>query len=431
MTYEFSLPDVGEGITESELLKWHVKPGDVVREDEVLCEIETDKAVVEIPVPCNGTVQSLHAAEGSTVKVGSVIAVFATEAVAKAAQGANGAVAKAAASAAVAAPAAVSPAPTFQAVSQAALAPPVHATPSTRRYAREQGVALESVIGSGPQGRILHEDIDRHVVRQAQMAAATGMETATTKTPDTSSMRLDVRPVAVPAAGQQRRTPLKGMRRAIADTMVRSVTVIPHATSGFRCNAEAFVALRQRLQEYHGCRISFTAMVIKAMIPALKKYPYFNASIDDMVGEIVEHGDINIGFATHTGEGLMVPVIKHADQKSLVDISTEIDRLAALARERKIALADLRGGTITLSNVGSHGKHDLIGRPIINHPEAAIIAMTRIKPQPAVENGQVVVQQTLDMVTSYDHRLIDGVYAAEFMEAVIALIEEPGLMLGV
>ncbi|MFZ3036199.1 MAG: dihydrolipoamide acetyltransferase family protein [Rugosibacter sp.] len=431
MTYEFSLPDVGEGITESELLKWHVKPGDVVREDEVLCEIETDKAVVEIPVPCNGTVQSLHAAEGSTVKVGSVIAVFATEAVAKAAQGANGAVAKAAASAAVAAPAAVSPAPTFQAVSQAALAPPVHATPSTRRYAREQGVALESVIGSGPQGRILHEDIDRHVVRQAQMAAATGMETATTKTPDTSSMRLDVRPVAVPAAGQQRRTPLKGMRRAIADTMVRSVTVIPHATSGFRCNAEAFVALRQRLQEYHGCRISFTAMVIKAMIPALKKYPYFNASIDDMAGEIVEHGDINIGFATHTGEGLMVPVIKHADQKSLADISTEIDRLAALARERKIALADLRGGTITLSNVGSHGKHDLIGRPIINHPEAAIIAMTRIKPQPAVENGQVVVQQTLDMVTSYDHRLIDGVYAAEFMEAVIALIEEPGLMLGV
>jgi pyruvate dehydrogenase E2 component (dihydrolipoamide acetyltransferase) len=431
MTYEFSLPDVGEGITESELLKWHVKPGDVVREDEVLCEIETDKAVVEIPVPCNGTVQSLHAAEGSTVKVGSVIAVFATEAVAKAAQGANGAVAKAAASAAVAAPAAVSPAPTFQAVSQAALAPPVHATPSTRRYAREQGVALESVIGSGPQGRILHEDIDRHVVRQAQMAAATGMETATTKTPDTSSMRLDVRPVAVPAAGQQRRTPLKGMRRAIADTMVRSVTVIPHATSGFRCNAEAFGALRQRLQEYHGCRISFTAMVIKAMIPALKKYPYFNASIDDMAGEIVEHGDINIGFATHTGEGLMVPVIKHADQKSLVDISTEIDRLAALARERKIALADLRGGTITLSNVGSHGKHDLIGRPIINHPEAAIIAMTRIKPQPAVENGQVVVQQTLDMVTSYDHRLIDGVYAAEFMEAVIALIEEPGLMLGV
>jgi pyruvate dehydrogenase E2 component (dihydrolipoamide acetyltransferase) len=317
--------------------------------------------------------------------------------------------------------------------------PAVHATPSTRRYAREQGVGLESAVGSGPQGRILREDIDRHVARQASIAATTPRQTAATRVHDMSfdvapgvtSMRLDVRPVVIPATGQQRRTPLKGMRRAIADTMVRSVTVVPHATSGFRCNAEAFVALRQRLQEYHGCRISFTAMVIRAMIPALKKYPYFNASIDDTTSEIVEHGDINIGFATHTSEGLMVPVIKHADQKSLVEISIELDRLAALARERKIALADLRGGTITLSNVGSHGKHDLIGRPIINHPEVAIIAMTRIKPQPAVENGQVVVQQTLDMVTSYDHRLIDGVYAAEFMEAVIALIEEPGLALGI
>jgi len=416
MTYEFCLPDVGEGITESDLLKWHVKPGDVVREDDVLCEIETDKAVVEIPIPCSGTVKSLQVAEGATVKVGSVIAVFDTAAAANAAKGATEAVAKAAASAAVVAPAAVSPAPTFQSAQAAAPAQPVHATPSTRSYARQQGVALEAVTGSGPKGRILHADVDRY------LTAA--------KAPDTSSVKLEVRPLAIPVAGQQRRTPLKGMRRAIADTMVRSVSVIPHATSGFRCNADAFVALRQRLQEHLGCRISFTAMVIKAMVPALKKYPYFNASIDDTTSEIVEHGDINIGFATHTGEGLMVPVIKHADQRSLAEISTEIDRLAALARERKIPLADLKGGTITLSNVGSHGKHDLVGRPIINHPEAAIIAMTRIKPQPAVANGMVVVQQTLDMVTSYDHRLIDGVYAAQFMEALIEIIEEPGLLLG-
>ncbi|MDD2947808.1 MAG: 2-oxo acid dehydrogenase subunit E2, partial [Rugosibacter sp.] len=235
--------------------------------------------------------------------------------------------------------------------------------------------------------------------------------------------------LAIPLSGQQRRTPIKGLRRAIAETMVRSVSVIPHATSGSRCNAEAFVALRLRLQEHLGCRISFTAMVIKAMIPALKKYPYFNASIDDTSNEIVEHGDINIGFATHTDEGLIVPVIKHADQRSLKEISLEIDRLAALARERKIPLADLKGGTITLSNVGSHGKHDLVGRPIINHPEVAIIAMTRIKPQAAVVNGAVVAQQSLDMVTSYDHRLIDGVYTAQFMEAVIEIIEEPGLLL--
>lgn len=418
MTYEFTLPDVGEGITESDLLKWHVKPGDVVREDDLLCEIETDKAVVEIPVPCNGTVHSLQVAEGTTVKVGSVIAVFATADN----QAASAAAVKSAAHAMPADPPesqiiGVSPAPTFSAAPQAAPAQLVHATPSTRSYARQQGVALERVVGSGPKGRILHEDIDRHL--------------SVVKAPDTSSVRLEVRPLAIPLAGQQRRTPIKGLRRAIAETMVRSVSVIPHATSGFRCNAEAFVALRRRLQEHLGCRISFTAMVIKAMIPALKKYPYFNASIDDTSNEIVEHGDINIGFATHTDEGLMVPVIKHADQRSLKEISAEIDRLAALARERKISLADLKGGTITLSNVGSHGKHDLVGRPIINHPEAAIIAMTRIKPQAAVVNGAVVAQQSLDMVTSYDHRLIDGVYAAQFMEAVIEIIEEPGLLLSV
>lgn len=416
MTYEFTLPDVGEGITESDLLKWHVKPGDVVREDDLLCEIETDKAVVEIPVPCNGTVQSLQVAEGTTVKVGSVIAVFATADN----QAAPAAAVKSAAHVMPAEPResqiiGVSPAPTFSATPQAAPVQLVHATPSTRSYARQRGVALEIVSGSGPKGRILREDIDRHL--------------SVGKAPDTSSVRLEVRPLAIPLSGQQRRTPIKGLRRAIAETMVRSVSVIPHATSGFRCNAEAFVALRLRLQEHLGCRISFTAMVIKAMIPALKKYPYFNASIDDTSNEIVEHGDINIGFATHTDEGLIVPVIKHADQRSLKEISAEIDRLAALARERKIPLADLKGGTITLSNVGSHGKHDLVGRPIINHPEVAIIAMTRIKPQAAVENGMVVVQQTLDMVTSYDHRLIDGVYAAQFMEAVIEIIEEPGLLL--
>ncbi len=413
MTYEFCLPDVGEGITESDLLKWHVKPGDVVREDDLLCEIETDKAVVEIPVPCNGTVHSLQVTEGTTVKVGSVIAVFATadNQAAPVSTEKSTMPAEHRTDAFIAVP----PAPTFQTALPTSVAQPVHATPSTRSYARQQGVALEMVVGSGPKGRILHEDIDRHL--------------SVVKAPDTSSVRLEVRPLAIPLAGQQRRTPIKGLRRAIAETMVRSVSVIPHATSGFRCNAEAFVALRLRLQEHLGCRISFTAMVIKAMIPALKKYPYFNASIDDTSNEIVEHGDINIGFATHTDEGLLVPVIKHADQRSLKEISLEIDRLAALARERKISLADLKGGTITLSNVGSHGKHDLVGRPIINHPEAAIIAMTRIKPQAVVVNGAVVAQQSLDMVTSYDHRLIDGVYAAQFMEAVIEIIEEPGLLL--
>ena len=404
MSYEFRLPDVGEGITESELLQWHVKEGDTVKEDDLLCEIETDKAVVEIPVPCSGTLTRLHAASGTTITVGTVIASFETDAIADDA-------AATPAQAASPTPATAEPVPVTPA--PAALnSSSVRAAPSTRKYARELDVNLSNVIGSGPKGRILRSDVE-----QSQSVNAK------------SGVRVDVAPVAIQTTQGEKRTPIKGLRKAIAETMVRSVTVIPHATSAFSCNAERFVALRKLLQQQLDCRISFTAMVMKAMIPAIRHYPFFNASVDDVANEIVEHGQINIGFATHTEAGLMVPVIKNADQKSLAQISAEIDHLAERARSRKIDLADLKGGTITLSNVGSHGKHDRVGRPIVNHPEVAIIAMTRIKPMPAVVNGEVVAQQTLDMVTSYDHRLIDGVYGAQFMEHMIEIIEEPGLLL--
>ncbi|MBL4621148.1 MAG: 2-oxo acid dehydrogenase subunit E2 [Immundisolibacteraceae bacterium] len=403
MSYEFQLPDVGEGITESELLQWHVKEGDLVKEDDLLCEIETDKAVVEIPVPCNGTVTQLHAQSGTTITVGSVLASFDTAA------GSNTTTAEVSPPIqAPAQPVAVADEPAPSALTNSS----VRAAPSTRKYARELDVDLSSVTGSGPKGRILRSDIERSQGNNTQ-----------------SGVRLNVTPVAIQTTQGEKRTPIKGLRKAIAETMVRSVTIVPHATSAFSCSAERFMALRKLLQQQLDCRISFTAMVMKTMIPAIKRYPFFNASIDDTANEIVEHGQINIGFATHTEAGLMVPVIKNADQKTLAQISTEIEHLAALARSRKIDLADLKGGTMTLSNVGSHGKHDRVGRPIVNHPEVAIIAMTRIKPMPAVVDGQVVAQQTLDMVTSYDHRLIDGVYGAMFMEHMIEIIEEPGLLL--
>ena len=400
MSYEFRLPDVGEGITESELLQWHVKEGDQVKEDDLLCEIETDKAVVEIPVPCSGTVTLLHTQSGTTIKVGSLLASFDTDAVMADNRPAQQP------EIAIPAPESTANAPAAEVITSS-----VRAAPSTRKYARELDVDLNLVTGSGPKGRILRSDID-----QAGHNSQSGL-------------RVDVTPVTIQSTQGEKRTPIKGLRKAIAETMVRSVTIIPHATSAFSCSAERFMALRKLLQQQLDCRISFTAMVMKTMIPAIKRYPFFNASIDDANSEIVEHGQINIGFATHTDAGLMVPVIKNADQKSLAQISTEIDHLAALARTRKIDLADLKGGTITLSNVGSHGKHDRVGRPIVNHPEVAIIAMTRIKPMPAVVDGQVVAQQTLDMVTSYDHRLIDGVYGAMFMEHMIEIIEEPGLLL--
>ncbi len=404
MSYQFRLPDVGEGITESDLLQWHVKAGDAVREDDLLCEIETDKAVVEIPVPCTGTLVSLHAEEGTTISVGSILATFETEdnvVLEEPTPQVN--------ESAVAPPTAGQPAP----ITTSGESP--RAAPSTRKYARQQGVELDQLSGSGPKGRILRSDVEHQ--------AGGGSATLTTPVKVTAS------PVSVPFTDGQRRTPLKGLRRAIAETMVRSVTIIPHATSGFSCSAERLVGMRTVLQHTTQQRISYTAIVMRIMALTLKQFPLFNASLDDAANEIVEHGQINIGFATHTGTGLIVPVIRHADQKNLTEISTEIDRLAELARTRKIDLADLSGGTITLSNVGSHGKHDRGGRPIVNHPEAAIIAMGRIQQLPAVVDGEVIAQQTLSMTTSYDHRLIDGVYAAQFMEAIIEIIEEPGLLL--
>lgn len=423
MRYEFKLPDIGEGLTEATVRGWLVEVGAKVKEDDPVCEIETDKTVVEITSPCDGTILALNGKIGETLKVGTVLIAFDTESIPDmpAPHGAAATAGDVPGDLASASAVGISAAGMGRGGrSEVVVNPDVRAVPSTRRFAREHGVDLSRVPGSGPGGRILRADVEGLI---APAPGAGGI--------DISPVAQTVAPAAIPPAQGQQRIPIKGLRRAIAETMVRSVTVIPHATSMFRCNGERFLVLRKTLQEKLGVRVSFTAMVIKAMVPALQRYPYFNSSIDDTTNEIVLPGQINIGFATHTDEGLIVPVIKGVDRKSLAEISQDIDRLAALARERKISAEDLRGGTITLSNVGSHGTAETTGgRPIINHPQSAIIVMSRIKPQPVVRNGQVVPQQCLDIGTSYDHRIIDGIYAALFMETLINVIEEPGLLLG-
>lgn len=417
MRYEFKLPDIGEGLTEATVRNWLVKVGDRIKEDDPVCEIETDKTVVEITSPCDGDILVLNGKLGETLKVGTVLVVFETEAVpdVPVQHGRADGIPAATIIPAVEAP------PGTAGDQGGGINLDVQAAPSTRRFAREHGIDLSRVAGSGPSGRILRADVERSICLSGDSLGGG----------DCSPIAQQVLPTAIASVQGQQRIPIKGLRRAIAETMVRSVTVIPHATSMFRCNGERFLVLRKTLQERLGVRVSFTAMVIKAMVPALQRYPYFNSSVDDTTNEIVLPGQINVGFATHTDEGLIVPVIKGVDRKSLVEISQEIDRLAALARERKIAAGDLRGGTITLSNVGSHGTAETTGgRPIINHPQSAIIVMSRIKPQPVVRDGAVVPQQCLDIGTSYDHRIIDGIYAALFMESLINVIEEPGLLLG-
>lgn len=421
MRYEFKLPDIGEGLTEAVIASWSVKAGDTIKEDDPLCEIETDKALVEITAPCSGAVLNIHGEPGQTLTVGTVIAVFETDKLpAGASREPHGHSSPAAPAAAVedrsvltepAATATFVPAP---------LNRDIRATPATRRYAREHGVNLNEVIGTGPKGRILQSDIDRITHGEA----ATGVPQRGISVSECFAVS------PIPHEPGQTRMPIAGLRKAVADQMVRSVTIIPHAASAFRCDAGRFVALRKHLQERLGIRISFTAMVMRAMVPALQKYPFFNYSVDDTTNEIVVPPSINIGFAAHTNDGLIVPVVKNCESKSLSEIAGEIDRLAELARTRKIAREDLRGGTITLSNVGSHGRVETTGgRLIINHPQAAIIGISRIRPCPVARDGHVVVAQCLDINTSYDHRIIDGIYANLFMEQLVDVIEEPGMML--
>jgi pyruvate dehydrogenase E2 component (dihydrolipoamide acetyltransferase) len=365
---QFHLPDVGEGITESVLIKWHVRPGQAVTEDDALCQIETDKALVEIPVPWTGTVVALHVEEGKTVSVGTVIVDMDV----------NG-----------------------DCGQQAAVNSGARAAPHTRRVASELKVDLAGLQGTGPRGRILEKDV---------RAAASLMQNA----PEDSSVL---------------RTPMSRLRRVIAKNMRRSVTLIPHATSSFRCDAAALVELRGSLRSTLGHDVSYTAMVIKCLAPAIREYPYFNASIDEETSDIVSYRHVHIGFATHTDEGLIVPVVRDPDRKSLAEVNDEVERLAAAARNRSIAVGDLRGATLTFSNIGSHGGHEVGGRPIINHPQVAVIAMGRIRPEPVVHEGQVCARPTVMFTTSYDHRLIDGAYASLFMERLIALIEQPAALL--
>lgn len=404
MRFEFRLPDVGEGITESELLAWHVAPGDEVQEDQTLCEIETDKATVEIPAPCSGRVEQLAAQVGQIVKVGEILAVFDAErAPAQQFSGEK--------HAAPAIPSTSAAAPPVQP------AGPVRAAPSTRRYAQQQDVDLATVTGSGPKGRVLREDIDAVLARVARPAPTP----ATAPSPAIS---------APPApTGGERRWRLSGVARAMYDSMSRAAHV-PQATTGFAVNAAAFEAARARLAAHTGQRVSYVALLIKALIPALKAMPQFNASIDDDALEVVEKHYYHIGFAAYTDAGLVVPVIRDADRLNVVQLSVAIDDLAARARDRKLAPDDMRGATFTLSNWGSHGGQDIFGTPIINPPQVAILGMGRVRSEPVVvDDSRIEIQRRLNLVLSYDHRLIDGVTALRFMQPILAAVEEPLLLL--
>ncbi len=450
--FEFKLPDIGEGIHEGEIVKWHVQPGDTVTEDQVILEVQNDKAVVEIPSPVNGKVLELKVAEGTVAVVGDTLVVFEVEgevpnqpvhghdAPAQAAptQPAAGVEPGCDIGAQINANAS-QPLDTPAAAPAAAQAPVVNrehilATPSVRKYAREKGVNLAQVPGTGKLGRITREDVDRFLSgaaaaatpQEAQPAEATQAAVAANVAAQAATPTVHY----APQAGEvEERVPLKGIRKAIAKAMVKSKYTAPHVTIFDEVDVTELVALRKQgkpLAEQKGIKLTYLPFIVKAVVAGLKKFPELNASIDDDKQEIIYKKYYNIGIATSTDEGLLVPVVKAADRKSIFEIASEINELAAKARDRKATPDELKGSTFSITNIGSAG--GMFFTPVINHPEVAILGVGRISEKPVVKNGEIVVASVLALSLSFDHRLIDGEPAQRFVNYVKQLLENPTLL---
>jgi pyruvate dehydrogenase E2 component (dihydrolipoamide acetyltransferase) len=418
VAYEFKLPDVGEGIHEGEIVKLYVKEGDQIKEDDVFAEVQTDKAVVEIPSPVTGTVKELRVKEGEVAVVGTVIAVFETE-------GGEGAQQEAAkeekAEAKQEQPKQEQPqaAPAKQEAQPDGPKKRVLAIPSVRKLARELGVDITQVNGTGPNGRITAEDVRK---------AAEGPQAEVQPAAEEKQAAAPVQ--AAPVVGTEERIPLRGLRKTIAKRMVESKFTAPHVTIMNEIDAGELVELRKWAKQAaaeRGIKLTYLPFIIKALIAALREFPTLNASIDMEKEEIVIKHYYHMGIATATDDGLIVPVVKNADQKSIFELAQEIADLVERTRARKAAPDELKGSTFTITNIGSFGGQFFT--PIINYPEVAILGVGTITEKPVARNGEVVIRPMMAISLSIDHRLIDGDVAARFMNRVKELLENPNLLM--
>jgi pyruvate dehydrogenase E2 component (dihydrolipoamide acetyltransferase) len=406
MAKQFRFPDVGEGITEGEIVRWLVKEGDEIKADQTLGEIETDKAIVEMPSPYAGTVLKLHFKEKDIVKVGQVLVTVGEKGEVVPEAGVSPE--KVAALQTGAAPASVAAAAPASASAAAPPGGPAQATPKVRKFAQELGIDLATIQGTGPGGRVTEDD-----VRSAKEKPA--------------EKKLEIKVKAkYDLYGNVERIPLRGVRRATARHMRESLDKAAHVTHCDEAEATKLAALREKMKaeaEAKGIKLSYLPFVVKAVIEALKLHPILNSMLDEEAEEIVVRKYYNIGIAVDIPDGLIVPVLKMADQKSVLEIAEEIQNLAGAARERALDLADLKGGTFSITNVGVIGGTS--ATPVINYPEVAILATMKIDDRARVENGVVVVKKTLPLCLSFDHRVIDGAEAARFMKDLIRFLEEP------
>jgi pyruvate dehydrogenase E2 component (dihydrolipoamide acetyltransferase) len=418
--FEFKLPDLGEGVMEGELVKWHVKEGDLVKEDQVLAEVMTDKATVTVPSPKAGRVLKTHGKEGEMAKVHQLLVTLEVEGAIPAqaeGHGAHGGHAAPAASAPKAEPLAA------KSGNGAVPSTKVLATPLTRRMAREHGLNLAEIAGSGPQGRVTKADV---------VAALEGGKAASNVVAEAPAQaRPSAPPPPLTAGRGDERVPLRGLRKKIAEKMVRSKFTMPHFAFVEEVDGTDLVALRKRLNAQlkavgDDTKLTYLPFIVKAVIAALKKFPHLNANFDEAAQELVVRGEYNIGIAAQTPDGLTVAVIRNADRLTLRDLAQEIARLGNAARDRKLKMEELTGGTFTITSLGQSG--GLFATPIINHPEVGILGVHRLRKRPVVKDDEIVIREMMNLSLSCDHRVIDGAVAADFVYEVIKYLEHPDML---
>ncbi len=407
MNFEFKLPDIGEGVVEGEVVRWLVQEGDQVAEDQPMVEIMTDKATVEIPSPVAGRILKRIGDEGDTISVGSTLVII--ERPGEALEEEVPSAETTEAEETVTGPEEVSK----------PVAPPkpsaeVLATPAVRKAAREMGVDLRQVEATGSHGRVTREDLERY--REPK-------ERVEKEAPGTVA-----RPKSLEE--EEQTIPYRGLRRKIGAHMALSKSTAAHYTYVEEVDATELVALRRRFIEMNkeqGSRLTYLPFLIKAVAQGLRQYPLLNSTLDEEAGLIRIRSRHNIGIATATREGLVVPVVKDVDQKNILELAQEIAELSEAARQGKLSLEDLRDSTFTITSLGAMG--GLMATPVINYPEVAILGVHKINARPVVRDDEIVIRQMMNLSLSLDHRVVDGVIGAQFMHAVIPLIESPGLML--
>ncbi|MFC7363644.1 MULTISPECIES: dihydrolipoamide acetyltransferase family protein [Bhargavaea] len=445
MAFEFRMPDIGEGIHEGEIVKWFVNKGDTIQEDDVLCEVQNDKAVVEIPSPVDGTVEDILVGEGEVAVVGDLLIKIDSpdhqgeeEAQDEGSDKTDDQVQASLESGQDLEKEEAPKTEKEQGVAPAASQKSgkqkdgrVIAMPSVRKYARDNDVDIHEVGGSGKNGRVLKEDVDAFMNGGQQPAE--GQESAAAQETAPAGEE-KARPAAATQLPEgefpETREKISPIRKAIAKAMVNSKHTAPHVTHLDEVDVTALVEHRRKFKEIAAekeIKLTYLPYVVKALVSTLREYPQLNVSYDDSTEEVIQKHYFNVGIAADTDRGLLVPVIKNADRKSVFAISDEINQLAAKARDGKLAPNEMKGGSMSISNLGSASGQWFT--PVINHPEVAILGIGRIAEKPVVKNGEIVAAPMLALSLSYDHRMIDGVTAQQALNHIKRLLSNPELLL--